>query len=140
MHCHPEERSDEGSAVALEKQNLQLAVDTAKSRNISANRAIIRAMFSPKLFISQNVGRTQIMSNLYGSIVLLASFSLCLGMQLSSLARDLGRGDPYHVVRWTELATCSALVAVIGSAFGIHQWIQRLAKLGGEQKTDSESR
>jgi hypothetical protein len=68
-------------------------------------------------------------------------FSLILGMQLLSMARDLGRGDPYHVVHWTEVSVIVMVAGIVRSGFWIHRWTQLLtAKLGGEQKSDPASR
>jgi hypothetical protein len=92
------------------------------------------------MFNDRNLDRTQLVSNLYGSILFLAMFSFLFGMQLFSMARDLGRGDPYHVVHWTEFSVVAMLVAIISSAFRIHGWIQRLVKFDSEQKPDSASR
>ncbi len=98
-------------------------------------------MLRSNLFSRRNLGPTKLVSNLYGSIVCLAMFSLSLGMQLISMARDLGRGDPYHVVHWTEVSVIVMLAGIIGSGFWIHRWIQLLtAKLSSEQKSDSASR
>ncbi len=85
-------------------------------------------------FGSQSLSKSQIILNLYSSIISLAVFSLVLGMQSVNLARDLGRGDPYHVLRWTELALCSAVVVVIFFGFLTHTWIQRLAKLDSKDQ------
>ncbi len=96
-------------------------------------------MIRTKRFGSQNFSRSQIISILYSSIISLAVFSLLLGMQSISLARDLGRGDPYRVVRWTELALCSIVAAIVSSAFLIRRWIQRLAKFDSEEESSSAS-
>lgn len=97
-------------------------------------------MLRQRIFNDRNLGRSQLVSNLYGSIFCLAMFSLLFGMQFFSMARDLGRGDPYHVVHWTEFSVIFLLLGIISSAFWIHRRIQRLAKLDSEQRSDSASR
>ena len=108
--------------------------------HLQQNGAVIPAMFRLKRSSSRNVGRTRIVTNLYGSIALLALFSLTLGMDFVSIAHDLGRGDPYQVVCWTEFSACVAVAAIISDSFWIHRWIQRLTRLDSEQKVDCASR
>jgi large-conductance mechanosensitive channel len=86
-------------------------------------------MLGPRSFNDQKLGRTQLMTNLYGSIICLAMFSLVLGIELFSMARDLVRGDPYHVIHLTEFSVIAMVVAIVVCAFSIHRWVQRLAKL-----------
>ena len=117
-----------------------LATTLPGSQNIFGEWSYNPAMFRLKRSGSRNVGPTQIVTNLYGSIALLALFSLILGMNLVSIAHDLRRGDPYQVVRWTEFSACVAVAALISGSFWIHRWIQRLSRLDSEQKVDSASR
>lgn len=97
-------------------------------------------MLRPRIFNDRNLGRNRFVSDLYGSIFCLAMFSLLLGLQISSMARDLGRGDPYHVVHWTEFSVVVMFAGIIGSAIWIRRWIQRLTRPDSAQKSDSASR
>jgi len=92
------------------------------------------------MFNDRNLSRTQLISKLYGSICCLAMFSMLFGMQIFSMARDLRRGDPNHVVHWTAFSVIAMLAGIISSSLWIHGWIQRLAKLDSEQRPDSASR
>jgi uncharacterized membrane protein YidH (DUF202 family) len=96
-------------------------------------------MFRRNLFSSQNVSRSQAITNLYLFIVLVALMTLTLGMNLISLADELRRGDPYHSAHFHEFGLCLTLTAIICCAFLIHQLIQRLAKPDSETKADPAS-
>lgn len=110
------------------------------SQNAIEDRAIIPAMFGSKFFDLQRLSRVQVATNLYTWIASLAIFSLGVGMNLISIAHDLGRGDPYHVLHSTELSTCALLAAIICVAVAIRRGIQRLAKSDDERSAGAQQK
>lgn len=78
--------------------------------------------------LSTKINRAQTVMNLYLLITVLAMLSMGLGMNLTSLARELGHGDPYHVMSLRELSTCALAVGILSLALAIHRLIQRLSQ------------
>ncbi len=78
---------------------------------------------------STELNRTKIVSSLYLFIVVLAILSVVLGMNLMSLAREFGHGDPYQTMSLHETSACVLTAGILFIAFAVHRSIQRLSNI-----------
>jgi hypothetical protein len=92
------------------------------------NRAIIPAMKTNEL------GRTQAIYNLRIFVVALAVFSLDLGMNITSIARAIGHGDSFQILRLDEVMACIMAAGILFMGFGIHRSIQALSRPDNDQR------
>ena len=70
--------------------------------------------------------RGQIISNLYGQIMLLAIGCINSGMFVVLIITDTKRGDPFGTVVSLRVGVAASLALVLGSAFWIHRSIRSL--------------
>src|SRR5258708_1938215 len=104
----------------------------------SANLSAQRSGYNSAM-LNTKVSLTRVVMNLYLCIAVLALLSVGLGMNLTTLARELGPGDPYQVMSLHEFSSCALALGILSLAFVIHRLIQRVAKLNLEQKTSLHS-
>ena len=65
--------------------------------------------------------------------------SLLVGMVVTEIAFESGRGDPYQMVRCFETAAGVLILGIAVIAFTTHRGIQALSRFRAEQMSDPTS-